>query len=110
MSTGGIDEKYLDGLKAGELLLKLTWDEWLAIAPPYSDGKFAAADATVRYQRNGYDWDMHGTLYTPEKETGPRRACFFTVARRARKLWTSLPMAGQDWLAFWRRKASKSWR
>ncbi|HTN70587.1 MAG TPA: hypothetical protein VMO00_05815, partial [Methylomirabilota bacterium] len=74
MATGGIKEKYLDGLKSGELLLKLTWDEWLAIAPPYSDGKFAAADATVRYQRNGYDWDMHGTLYAPEKETDPRRA------------------------------------
>jgi pimeloyl-ACP methyl ester carboxylesterase len=82
MSTGKIDEKYLAGLKSGELLLKLTWDEWLAIAPPYSGGKFAATDATVRYQRNGYDWDMHGTLYTPEKETDPRRAfvCFHSGA------------------------------
>jgi len=78
MSAGKIDEKYLEGLQSGELLLKLTWDEWLTIAPPYSNGKFAAADATVRYQRNGYDWDMHGTLYAPEKETDPRRAfvCF----------------------------------
>ena len=78
MSAGKIDERYLEGLQSGELLLKLTWDEWLTIAPPYSDGKFAAADATVRYQRNGYEWDMHGTLYAPEKETDPRRAfvCF----------------------------------
>ena len=60
MSAHEIIETYLAGLRSGELLLKLTWDEWLAITPPYSDGKFADADATVRYQRNGYDWDLHG--------------------------------------------------
>jgi pimeloyl-ACP methyl ester carboxylesterase len=78
MSTGGIDEKYLEGLKSGELLLKLTWDEWLTIEPPYDDGKFSAADVTVRYHRNAYDWDMHGTLYTPEKEVNSKPAfvCF----------------------------------
>ncbi len=70
-------EKYLDGLKSDELLLKFTWDEWLAIAPPYSDRKFTSTDVTARYQRNGYDWDMHGTLYTPEQETDPRRAFVF---------------------------------
>jgi hypothetical protein len=99
MSTGGIDEKYLDGLKAGELLLKLTWDEWLAIAPPYSDGKFAAADATVRYQRNGYDWDMHGTLYTPEKETGPRRAFVFFHGGAASEKIMDLTPDGRPGLA-----------
>jgi pimeloyl-ACP methyl ester carboxylesterase len=78
MSSGGIDEKYLEGLKSGELLLKLTWNEWLAIEPPYDDGQFSAADVTVRYHRNGYDWDMHGTLYTPEKEVDSKPAfvCF----------------------------------
>ena len=39
--------------------------------------KLTTADAWTRYQRNGYDWDMHGTLYTPEKETDPRRAFVF---------------------------------
>jgi pimeloyl-ACP methyl ester carboxylesterase len=77
MSTTEVIERYLDGLNSRELLLKLTWDEWLAIQPPYSDGRFTTADATARYQRNGYDWDMHGTLFTPEKETDPRRGFVF---------------------------------
>ena len=70
-------EKFLTGLKSNDLLLKLTWDEWLAIEPPYSATQVTTADAWTRYQRNGYDWDMHGTLYTPEKETDPRRAFVF---------------------------------
>jgi pimeloyl-ACP methyl ester carboxylesterase len=77
MSTAGITEQYLDGLKSRDLLLKLTWDDWLAIQPPYTDGKFSTADATARYQRNGYEWDMHGTLFTPEKEREPRRGFVF---------------------------------
>ena len=79
MSTAtGVIEKYLGGLKSRELLLKLSWDEWLAIKPPYGDGKFSMEDVTVRYRRNGYDWDMHGTLYISEKEVNPHRAfvCF----------------------------------
>ncbi len=99
MSTGGIDEKYLDGLKSGELLLKLTWDEWLAIAPLYSDGKFAAVDATVRYQRNGYEWDMHGTLYTAEKETDPRRAFVFFHGGAASEKIMDLTPDGRPGLA-----------
>jgi pimeloyl-ACP methyl ester carboxylesterase len=77
MSTTGITERYLHGLNSRELLLKLTWDEWLAIGPPYPDGRFTTADTTARYHRNGYDWDMHGTLFTPEKETDPRRGFVF---------------------------------
>ena len=99
MSTGGVSEKYLDGLKTGELLLKLTWDEWLAITPPYSDGKFARADATVRYQRNGYDWDMHGTLYTPENETDPRRAFVFFHGGAASEKIMDLTPDGRPGLA-----------
>jgi pimeloyl-ACP methyl ester carboxylesterase len=77
MSTTEVIEQYLDGLKARELLLKLTWDEWLSIRPPYPDGRFTTADATARYQRNGYDWDMHGTLFTPEQERDPGRGFVF---------------------------------
>jgi pimeloyl-ACP methyl ester carboxylesterase len=78
MSTGGIDKKYLDGLKSGELLLKLTWDEWLAVNAPYENVDFSVEDVTVRYRRNGYDWDIHGSLYSPMREVDPRRAfvCF----------------------------------
>ncbi len=74
MSTAGVTEKYLAALKSRELLLKLTWDEWLALTPPYANGKFSTADVTVRYDRNGYDWDMHGTMYSPEKEPDSNRA------------------------------------
>ena len=31
MSMNSATEKFLAGLKSNELLLKLTWDEWLAI-------------------------------------------------------------------------------
>src|SRR5262245_64483259 len=77
MTMNSSAEKVLAGLKSSELLLNLTWDEWLAVQPPYNDGKLTTADAWARYSRNGYDWDMHGTLYTPEKETDPRRAFVF---------------------------------
>src|ERR1041384_1382177 len=70
-------EKFPAGLKANEVLLKLTWDEWLAIDPPYDPTGLTTADAWTRYHRNGYDWDMHGTVYTPQKETDPRRALVF---------------------------------
>ena len=107
------DEKYLDGLKSGELLLKLTWDEWLAITPPYSEREVCQLQmSTVRYQRNGYDWDMHGTLYTPEKETDPRRAFVFFHGGAAQRKdhgpharWQTGIGSGLGC-----RKASKSWR
>src|SRR3989337_2451063 len=51
-----------------------TWDEWLAVAPPYPQGNFSTRDVAVRYRRNGYDWDIHGTLYTPKKETNDKTA------------------------------------
>jgi alpha/beta hydrolase family protein len=77
MTIQGISESFLSGLKSNELLLKLTWDEWLAIQPPYADRGFTLADTTVRYTRNGYEWDMHGTLFSPQAETDPRRAFVF---------------------------------
>lgn len=70
-------KKYIDALGSSDLLLRLTWDEWLAIEPPYPAHEFTTAEATVRYRRNGYDWDMHGTLYSPGNETDPRRAFVF---------------------------------
>ena len=50
MPTDGVIQKYLDGLKSRELLLKLTWDEWLAIGAPYQDGEVSIAEVTTRYQ------------------------------------------------------------
>jgi hypothetical protein len=77
MSTAATIEKYIDGLKSDELLLRLTWDDWLALGAPYTDGEFSSEDVTVRYNRNGYDWDMHGTLFTPERELNSNRAFVF---------------------------------
>jgi len=74
MASTGVTQMFLDGLKSRELLLKLTWDEWLAVVPPYPQGNFSTRDVAVRYRRNGYDWDIHGTLYTPEKELNDKRA------------------------------------
>src|SRR5690349_5917116 len=77
MSVSAVIEKYLAGLASTELLLKLTWDEWLEVQPPYPNVSFSLQDVTTRYHRNGYDWDMHGSLFTPEKESDPRRAFVF---------------------------------
>jgi hypothetical protein len=77
MSTAAIIERYIDGLKSGELLLRLTWDDWLALPAPYTDGEFSSEEVTIRYNRNGYDWDMHGTLFTPERELNDKRAFVF---------------------------------
>lgn len=67
-------ERFLDHLSSDDLLLRLEWEEWLNITPPYPEVTFSISDVTVRFKRNGYDWDMHGSLYTPEKEVDPNRA------------------------------------
>src|SRR5919109_1593258 len=77
MSSTEIIERYLDELRSRELLMKLSWEEWRAIQPPYTDDKFTTAETWIRFQRNGYDWDMHGTLFTPEKEADPQRGFVF---------------------------------
>jgi hypothetical protein len=101
MSTGGIDEKYLEGLKSGELLLKLTWDEWLSINAPFENVDFSIADVTVRYNRNGYDWDMYGTLIPLKGKSIPSGLSFvFTAEPAAKRLWTSHPMADRVWRGF----------
>src|SRR5918999_4534621 len=71
-------DKYLAALNKQDLLITMSWDDWLSIEPAYDIVAFTSNDATVRYNRNGYDWDMHGTLYTPEKEVNAKRAfvCF----------------------------------
>ncbi len=59
---------YLDAIKAEPLLHKLTWEEWLDINPPYADVAFTQKDVFTRFNRNGYDWDIQGILYSPEQE------------------------------------------
>ena len=73
-TAAGFAEKYLDALNERELLLRVTWEEWLSVQAPYPSVNFSTADVTARFQRNGYDWDMHGTIYTPEREVQANRA------------------------------------
>jgi pimeloyl-ACP methyl ester carboxylesterase len=70
-------ENFLRQLVSRDLLIKFNWDEWLTIEPPYSDVKISTQDVSARYNRNGYDWDIHGTLFTPEKELDSSRAFVF---------------------------------
>ena len=75
MSTrNGTIESLLAGLRSSDLLLKMDWEGWLAMPAPYGEVGFARRDVTARYERNGYEWDVHGTLYTPEREAEPGRA------------------------------------
>lgn len=97
--SGDSQRKYLDGLKSSELLLTLKWDEWLAFQPPYENGKFTSQDVTVRYQRNGYDWDMHGTLYQPERELNAKRGFVFFHGGAASEKIMDLTPDGRPGLA-----------
>jgi pimeloyl-ACP methyl ester carboxylesterase len=77
MAATEVIETYLNGLNSKPLLLKLSWEDWLAITSPYPGGNFSTQDVTTRYQRNGYDWDMHGTLYSPVEERDSKRGFVF---------------------------------
>ena len=97
--SGDSQRTYLDGLKSSELLLTLKWDEWLAFQPSYENGKFTSQDVTVRYQRNGYDWDMHGTLYQPERELNAKRGFVFFHGGAASEKIMDLTPDGRPGLA-----------
>ena len=68
-------EKFLTGLKAGEARLPVDWEQWLAIGAPYAETGVTRKEVTTRFARNGYDWDMHGSLFLPGKEH-PSGICF----------------------------------
>ncbi len=67
-------EAVLAGLGSPELLLKMQWDIWLTMPAPYIETGFNSQEVTARYERNGYEWDIHGTLYVPHKERDSTRA------------------------------------
>ena len=102
MAATEVTEKYLDGLKSERASLETHLGRMARHRAAVPDGKFTTARCSARYQRNGYDWDMHGTLYTPEKETDRTRlSFFFTAAPAAKRSWTSRPTAGLGWRACW---------
>lgn len=65
-AADGAVSTFLDGLAGEEIPVRLSWEQWLEIAPPRDDGAFEIREVTARYHRNGFDWDIHGRLYTPE--------------------------------------------
>jgi hypothetical protein len=71
MTTTSGERKYLDDLAGDELLVNLAWEEWLDIGAPFAETAYQTRDVTTRFARNGYDWDIHGTLYEPEVEARP---------------------------------------
>ncbi len=68
MDSSSSIKKILSGLTGDELLIKLDWDEWLDVNTPYEEVAFKQKDVFTRFNRNGYDWDIQGILYTPSVE------------------------------------------
>ena len=62
MDSSSSIKKILSGLTGDELLIKLDWDEWLDVNPPYEEVAFKQKDVFTRFNRNGYDWDIQGIL------------------------------------------------
>lgn len=67
VATGAIDQ-YLGGLDGKELLVNIDWQQWLGIPAPYETTGVTRQEVTARFSRNGYEWDIHGSLFLPEKE------------------------------------------
>lgn len=68
MSTEIEQNDFCRQLQSSDLLIDLDWDQWLAIEPPYEQVDFTRRSVFTRYQRNGYDWDIHAILYSPASE------------------------------------------
>ena len=71
-------DRYLKGIEGKDHLVRVDWDQWLKIAPPYPEVGFTVKEVTARFSRNGFEWDIHGRIYLPEKEVDPSLA--ITVA------------------------------
>jgi pimeloyl-ACP methyl ester carboxylesterase len=64
-------ECYQSFLGGGGLLIQLDWQQYLDIDAPYAKTDFSEREVEARYHRNGYDWDIHGTLYIPRHQRLP---------------------------------------
>lgn len=69
--------KMLEGLAGGDTLVRLDWDQWLSVNPAFGETQFSKREVTTRFARNGYEWDIHGSLYTPAREVDPSLAFVF---------------------------------
>jgi len=61
-------QPFTHGLENEAVLIKIEWEEWLDVPPPYEETEYTVAEVVERYERNGYAWDMHGSLYSPTRE------------------------------------------
>jgi len=61
-------ESFTQHLDDENVLIRLAWDQWLNVPPPYEPAEYTVTEVVERYERNGYSWDMHGSLYTPSRE------------------------------------------
>lgn len=62
---------FVQALERPELLVPIDWEQWLGISAPFADGEVTRREVTTRYARNGYEWDMHGSLFLPARERVP---------------------------------------
>lgn len=67
-------ETFVNRLRGDDLLVWIDWEQWLGIGAPYKTTGVTRRQVTTRYSRNGYQWDMHGSLYLPEVEVDPQLA------------------------------------
>lgn len=72
-------EKYLEAMRSRELFYYPTWEEWLSVDSPYPQVGFRKERVITRFSRNGYEWDINGAVYTPEKEVDPSIAWLVTL-------------------------------
>ena len=53
-----------------DFLQLMTEADWQAITAPWPSRPHEEREVTCRFARNGFDWDMHGTVYLPETPRG----------------------------------------
>ena len=70
---------YLDAMNSETFVYTPSWEDWLAVGPPYPDVPFDKKRVFTRFNRNGYDWDINGQVYTPEREVDPAIAWVVTL-------------------------------
>jgi len=61
-------EPFTRSLDDEAILIKLGWQQWMDVPPPYEATDYTVAEVVERYERNGHEWDMHGSLYTPAQD------------------------------------------
>jgi hypothetical protein len=64
-------EKFVKGLFTKDMVLKLGWEDWLSVTAPHAEVAYTRKRVAKRYSRNGYEWDIHASIWQPEKEVDP---------------------------------------